>query len=152
MLIYPIPRNVCFRLVWIQMLSRLFLAFHIPLIFARKQLKISEICMLFQPVKLQIFCILTIMSVNQWAPWRWRVLFWSCNMYIFFLYVVHWRWIIIFVKIFMTCDCADQSLLKFKSKISSNLLKFLNKIFSKFSKNLFKSPQFLISKRCGNPD
>ena len=39
-----------------------FLAFHIPLIFARQQLKISEICPQFQPIKLEIFCILTIMS------------------------------------------------------------------------------------------
>ena len=38
-----------------------FLAFHIPLTFARLQLKISKICTLFQPIKLQIFCILTIM-------------------------------------------------------------------------------------------
>ena len=35
-------------------------AFHIPFIFALEQLKISEICMLLQPIKLQIFCILTI--------------------------------------------------------------------------------------------
>ena len=91
-----------------------FLHLHIPLIFARKQLKMSEICTLFQPIKLQIFCILTIMSVNQWAPRSWRVLFWSCNMYIFFLYVVHWRWIIIFVNIFMTYHCCDKPVLKFK--------------------------------------
>ena len=39
-----------------------FTAFHIPLIFERSQLKISEICTLFQPLKLQIFCILTIVS------------------------------------------------------------------------------------------
>ena len=44
------------------MLSCLFPAFHIPLIIARKQLKILEICTLFQPIKLQIFCILTIIG------------------------------------------------------------------------------------------
>ena len=37
-----------------------FLAFHIPLIFALQQTKISEICTLFQPIRLQVFCILTI--------------------------------------------------------------------------------------------
>ena len=37
-----------------------FLAFHIPLIFALWQLKTSEICMLFKPIKLQIFSILKI--------------------------------------------------------------------------------------------
>ena len=37
-----------------------FLVFHSPMIFALQQLKISEICTLFQPVKLQIFCILII--------------------------------------------------------------------------------------------
>ena len=31
-----------------------FLNFHIPLIFALQQLKISKICMLFQPIKLHI--------------------------------------------------------------------------------------------------
>ena len=42
------------------------LAFHIPLIFARYQLKISEIRALFQPIKLQIFCILTIRPLLIW--------------------------------------------------------------------------------------
>ena len=37
-----------------------FLTFRMPLMFTLKQLKISEICTLFQPIKLQIFCILTI--------------------------------------------------------------------------------------------
>ena len=40
-----------------------FPAFHIPLIFARLQLKISKICTLFQPIKLQVFCILTIVII-----------------------------------------------------------------------------------------
>ena len=40
--------------------STRFLAFHIPLILALQQLKIWEIRSLFQPVKWQIFCILTI--------------------------------------------------------------------------------------------
>ena len=35
-----------------------FLTFHIPLIFAMQQLKISEICTLFQPIQLQIFSTL----------------------------------------------------------------------------------------------
>ena len=39
-----------------------FLGFHIPLIFAPQQLNLSEICTLFQTIKLQIFCILTIMA------------------------------------------------------------------------------------------
>ena len=39
-----------------------FLAFHIPLIFALEQLKISEIWTVLQPMKLQIFCILTTIS------------------------------------------------------------------------------------------
>ena len=70
MLIYPIPTNKYLRLVKIQMfcISPLaFHAFHIPLIFARKQLKISKNikkCTLFQPIKLQIFCILTIMFIT----------------------------------------------------------------------------------------
>ena len=36
-----------------------FLAFHIPLIFALQQLKVSEISTLFQPIQLRIFCILS---------------------------------------------------------------------------------------------
>ena len=45
-------------------IPRRFPAFYIPLIFARQQLKISEICTLFQPIELQIFCILTIKKVT----------------------------------------------------------------------------------------
>ena len=40
-----------------------FLAFHIPLTISLLQLKKSEISTLFQPIKLQIFCILTISSI-----------------------------------------------------------------------------------------
>ena len=41
-----------------------FLAFQIPLIFALLQLKTSEIFTLFQPIKSQIFCVLTIKYNN----------------------------------------------------------------------------------------
>ena len=37
------------------------LAFHIPLIIPLQQLKMSEKCVLSQPIKLQMFCILTIL-------------------------------------------------------------------------------------------
>ena len=39
-----------------------FLAFHIPLIFTIQQLIVIEICTLIQPIKLQIFWVLTINS------------------------------------------------------------------------------------------
>ena len=54
-----------------------FLAFHILLIFALKQLKISEIYTLFQLIKLLIFCILTVNMVkllsiqNKWNNHNW---------------------------------------------------------------------------------
>ena len=41
-----------------------FRMFHIPSIFALKQLKISEINMLFGPIGFQIFCILLILSCS----------------------------------------------------------------------------------------
>ena len=47
-----------------------FLAFHIPLIFARQQLKISATCTLFQPFILQIFCILTITNIKYQTPYQ----------------------------------------------------------------------------------
>ena len=41
-----------------------FPAFHIPLVLVRQQLKISKMCTLFQPIKLQIFCILNTSSFH----------------------------------------------------------------------------------------
>ena len=45
-------------------ISPSFLAFHISLILAFQQIKISEISTLFQPITLQIICILTISSIK----------------------------------------------------------------------------------------
>ena len=59
-MIYHIPTHISFRLANILYIPLSFLVFHIPLIFALQQLKISEICTLFRPIKLQMFCILTI--------------------------------------------------------------------------------------------
>ena len=53
-------------------ISPSFLAIHIPLIFvmfARQHLKI-EICTLFQPVKLQIICILTIIRLQDFSLFK----------------------------------------------------------------------------------
>ena len=49
-----------------------FPAFHIPLILARQQLKISKICTLFQPIKLQIFRILMIRFLKSYVKIKLR--------------------------------------------------------------------------------